>query len=118
MLHVLGITEDLEELQRVRPPSGNVTSQLLQHKHRSLAAAQGDGLRNLCARIVHRRRDAPDGLVADQVANVRNNPLRAGLDEKVVVELVEFFCEGRQLLVNDHQQRLERPSGLLRRQLR
>ena len=51
--------------------------------------------------------DAPDGLVADEVADIGDDPGRAGLDELVVVELVEVVGEGLELLLDDHDQRLQ-----------
>ena len=93
-VHVLGVGEHLEELDRVRAPAGDVAGELLQDEDRALAAAQGDGLGDLGARVVDRGGDALDGLVADQVADVGDHPGGAGLDELVVVELVEVVGDG------------------------
>ncbi len=48
------------------------------------------------------------GLIADEVADVGDDPGRAGFDELVVVELVEVFGDDGQLLCDHHEQRLER----------
>ena len=78
-----------EELDGVRSPGGGVAGQLFHDQHRALAAAEGDGVGDFGARVVDGGGDASDGLIADEVADVGDDPGRAGLDELVVVELVE-----------------------------
>ena len=63
-----------EEFDGVRTPSGDVARQLLHHQHGAFAPAQRDGFGDLGARIVDRRRNALDRLVADQVADIGNHP--------------------------------------------
>ena len=98
VLHVLGVGEDLEELDRVRTPAGDVAGQFLQDQYSPFAAAEGDGVGDFRAGVVDGGGDASDGLVANEVADVGNDPGRAGLDELVVVELVEVGGEGLELL--------------------
>ena len=67
----------------------------------ALAAAEGDGVGDLGARVVDGGADAAYGLVADQVADVGDDPGRAGLDELIVVELVEVVGDDGDLLLDD-----------------
>ncbi len=67
--------------------------QLLEHQRRALAAAIGDGVGDLGARRGDLRRHAVQRPVADQVADVGHHPVGAGLDELVVVELLDVLLE-------------------------
>ena len=91
VVHVLGVGEDAEEFHGVGSPGGGIAGQLLHHQDRALAAAERDGVGDFGARAVDRWGDAAYGLVADEVADVGDDPGGAGLDELVVVELVEVF---------------------------
>ena len=51
-------------------------------------------------------------LVTNQVSDIRDDPWSAGLDELVVVKLVQVIRHHRKLLFDQHQQRLERASRL------
>ena len=62
---------NLEELDRVGAPSGNVAGELFQHQHRALAPPERDRVRDLGARAGDSRRNTLYRLVADQVADVR-----------------------------------------------
>ena len=69
--------------------------------------------RHLGAGVVDRGRDALHRLVADQVPDVRDHPGRARLDEQVVVELGKVVADYCHLLLQEHQQGLQRtPRGL------
>ena len=63
-----------EELHRVRAPSGNVAGELFQDQHGAFAAAERDGVRHLGARTGDGGGDAVDELIADEVADVGNDP--------------------------------------------
>ena len=51
---------------------------------------------------------------AEQVADVRHDPLLAGLDEPVVVEPLDVGLEDAQLLLDDRQQRAQLVAALVR----
>ena len=72
----------------------------------------GGGSAIVCATSARRepepRRQAVQRAVADQVADVRHHPRRAGLDELVVVELLEALLEHGDLLGERGEQRLQR----------
>ena len=97
VVHVLRVAEDPEELDCVRAPCRYIARELLHHQHRAFAAAEGDGIGDLGARIVDRRRDSLHRLVADQIADVRDDPRRAGLDELVVVKLIQVLGDNRRV---------------------
>ena len=71
-------------------------------------------MRDLRAGTRDRGRHALDRAVANQIADVRNHPGRAGIGKLVVVELVEIALDHGDLLRDQHQQGLERPSRGLR----
>ncbi len=111
VVHVLCVAEDAEELHSVSAPARSVAGQLLHHQDGALTAAQRDGLSNLGAGIIDRRSDSLHRLIADQVANIRNNPRGAGLNKLIVIELIEILGQDGKLFLNHHQQRLQRPTG-------
>ena len=78
----------------------SVTSlrQLLEHQRRALAPAIGDGVGDLGARRGDLRRHAVQRPIADQVADIGRDPVGAGLDELVVVELLDILLERGELL--------------------
>jgi hypothetical protein len=85
VVHVLAGDQALEELDHVGRPAGDITRQLLQHGDRALAPTIGNGVRDLGAAADDGRRDAVQRTIADQIADVRDRPLGAGLDERVIV---------------------------------
>ena len=103
VLEVLAPADELEELDGVRGPAGDVARQLLEHRQRALAAPVGDRLGDVGA--------AADGVaqrvVADEVADVGDDPRAAGLDEEVVVELRDVVLDDVDLLGDDPQQRAQ-----------
>ena len=117
VIHVLRGAEELEILHRVGVPASHITGELFQHRGRALAAAQRDGMGDLGTREPARLAQGVERLVADEVANIRNRPLGAGLDEEVVVELCEVFLHHRELVREGHQEGLERTAGGLLAQL-
>ena len=117
VVHVLGGGQLLEELDRVRAPSGDIAGQLFQDERGALASAEPDGVGNFGARAGDAGRHSVDFLEADQAADIRDDPRGAGFDELIVVELVQVFGNDRELLFDQHEQRLERSARLLREQL-
>ncbi len=65
-------------------------------------------MRDFGTRAGHLGGDAVQRPVADQVADVRRDPVGAGLDELVVVELVEVFLQDAELLAEHAEQRSQR----------
>ena len=100
--------EQLEELDGVRGPAGDVAGQLLEHRQRALAAAVVDRLRDVGAGADRDRRAqvraaqvgeqrvavsasalrprVVEEVVRDEIADIRDDPVAAGLDEEVVPE--------------------------------
>ena len=74
---------------------GDVDGHLLEREQRALAAAVADRVGDLGAAVGAGRRDLVDRVVADQVADVGDDPRRARLDELVVVELVDVVLDDR-----------------------
>jgi hypothetical protein len=111
VIHVLRVAEDAKEFDGMRAPAGGIAGQLFHHQDGAFAAAERDGVGNFGAGIVDRRSDPGDGLIADEVADIWNDPRGAGFDELVVVELIDVVGDGFHLLLNDHEQRLERATG-------
>ena len=122
MVDVLGPAEQGVELHRPRRPAGDVVRQLLEQRKRALAPAKAERVRHLAprnqdaveasplcrtgfqrgiARLLHRA-------IADQVADVRHDPVFAGLDEPVLVELRDIVLDDIHLLADDPQQRAQR----------
>ena len=84
------------------PHAGDVARQLLHDQHGAFAAAQRDGFGHLGARVVDGWQRSLDRLVADEIADIGNDPRGAGFDELVVVELIEVLGQHRQLLLDQH----------------
>ena len=101
VVHELRRRQQLEELHRACRPAGDVARQLLEHRHGALAAPVADRVGDLGARRGDVRQDAVQRPVADQVADVRRHPAVGGLDELVVVELLDALREHVDLLGDD-----------------
>ena len=117
MVEVLRRRQQLEELDGTRVPAGHVARELLEHRRGPLSPAVGDRVRDLGARAADHLGQAVQRAVAEQVADVRRHPLRAGLDELVVVELLEVLLEDRDLAGDDVEQLAQlvlRTAGALR----
>ena len=124
VLEVLAPAEELEELDGVRRPARDVAGELLEHRQRALAAPVGDRLGDVrpaadgeggagraaqvgdSSRAVSSRSVAQQ-IVADEVADVRDDPAAAGLDEQVVVELRDVPLDDVDLLGDDPQEGAE-----------
>jgi hypothetical protein len=121
MIEMLGPTQQRVELHRACRPAGGVASQELQQRERSLAPPIAQRVRHLAARHQDpvaqpalERRDVTrlaavvHGLIPDQVGQVGNDPIVAGLDEPVVVGTPEVVFDHAGLLVDHSQQRAQR----------
>src|SRR6185437_10621016 len=91
--HVLRHSEALKELDGDSRPLRHIRRELIEYGQCSLAAAYADGIGDLRARHGVPRGDGPDGPIADEIADIRDRPLRAGLDEQIVVELLEVLID-------------------------
>ena len=117
VIHVLGRDQDLEKLYRMRAPSRHVTGELLKHQNGVLSAPKRDRMSDFGAGTGDRWSHSMHRLIADQVADIRNDPRCAGLNELVVVDLFEIFLYRSQLFSDQQHERLERPWPLLLSQL-
>ena len=110
--HALGRDQPPELLDSDRGPPRDVDRHLLEREQRALAAAISDRVRHLGATVAAGGGDLVDRVVADQVADVGNHPAGAGLDELVVVELLDVVLNDPRLRRHDAEQRLQRAAGL------
>ena len=65
----------------MRVPSRHISGKLFQHGERAFAPAIKDGARNVSAARGHNFRN---GIVTNQIADVRHNPVGAGFNKKVI----------------------------------
>ena len=109
------------ELDRPRRPVGGVLGDQLQQRQRSLAPPVADRVRNRPAGGQHRgKQPGPPailghlrrGLIADKGADVRDDPVVAGLDEPVRVLPLQIVLDYADLLGDDPQQRPQRLSAI------
>ena len=121
----LGEDEQLAELHRAGRPAGDVGGQFLEQRQGALAAAGGDGVSDVAARrdraqqLAGLRRAGGQRLlvpvqrlVAGQFPQVRHQPVLAGLDEPVVVELVDGVGQDLALLLEHGEQAAQRVPGV------
>ncbi len=104
MIHELRRGQQLEKLDRARVPAGDITRQLFEDGGGAFAPAITDRIRHFRARRQLIRPDRMERAIADQVADIRQHPRRAGFDELVVVKLVEIFLENADLLRDEREQ--------------
>jgi hypothetical protein len=110
VIEVLRGHQKLEELDGFRRPAGDVAGHLLQHRHSALAAsvAQRVGDKpSLAERPVLEWQQITH---TQQVANVRYDPLIAGLNEPVVVEPVHVALQQLQLTLDHAEQSTQWPT--------
>ncbi len=112
VIHVLRPAQNLKALDHPRRPTGHVARQLFEHGRGALAPAKGDGVRDFGARARDFRHHAVQAPVADQVADVRHDPIAAGFDELIVVKLIEVLFEHARLLGDHRKQLAQRPALL------
>src|SRR5262249_33592533 len=108
----LSPAEQFKKFNCARVPAGHVPRELFQHRRRAFAPAEADRVRDLRALAANLRHDVVQRAIADQIAEVRHDPIRAGFDELVVVKLRQIFFEHARLIGDDGQQRLERLASL------
>src|SRR5258707_12446469 len=104
VIHELTPRNQLEKLNRARVPARDITRELLEHGSGAFAAAIADGVRHFGAR---RELVGPDWMqraITDQVADVRQDPWRTGLDKLIVVKLLEVFLPNSDLPCDKSEQ--------------
>ena len=74
-------------------------------------------MRYFRARAGDRGSHSVNRLITDQIADVGYDPRGTGFDELVVIELVEIVIDNRQLLLDQHEQRLQRPTRQRQKQV-
>ena len=102
--------QPLEKLDDARVPAGHILRKLLERGNRALAPTVADGVRHLRARAAdagHLATQIVQRAVADQIADVRRDPVRASFDEMVVVTLLQIFLYHGHLFGDDRQQRAQ-----------
>src|SRR5829696_4981683 len=92
VVHVLRGGEHPEELDGVGGPAGYVSGQPLQNGHRAFAPAVRYGIRHLGA-AARRTVQLMQPAHTHEVSDVGHHPLRARLDEQIIVELREVFFD-------------------------
>src|SRR6266566_4318275 len=106
--------EEGVELDCMSRPPCYIFSKLLQERQGTLAPSMMDGIGNIspwnqdviaqfslnCRNITWFSRFV-DNLIANQVADVGNNPILTGLDEPVLIELRNVIFDNLHLLSND-----------------
>jgi hypothetical protein len=81
---------------------------LLEHGHRALAATVADGVRDQCPLGASPQAGAAQAVDTDEVAEVRHDPVLAGLDEPVFAEAVDVRRHQGQLTIDDGEEVVER----------
>ena len=101
VIHVLATREQLEVLDGARRPAGGVARHLLEDRRGALPTSVGDRVRHLGARRETGDRRAGQSSQPDELGKVRQHPGRRGLDEQVVVELVDPVGGDREFVGED-----------------
>ena len=112
VLRVLRRPEQLKELDGLGPPAGDVVGELLEHGQRPLAPSVRERVGDVAAHAAGLRADRVEPPHAEQFADVGDDPGVAGLDEPVLVELLDVALDELALALEDVQQRLERVAVL------
>src|SRR5262245_33065898 len=89
--------QQLEKLNRARVPARDVARELFEYGSGSFASTITDRVRYFGARRELVRPDWVQRAITDQVADVRKDPWRAGLDKLIVVKLLEIFLQNSDL---------------------
>ena len=98
----------MKELDCARVPARDIARKLLEYRSGAFASAITDGVRHFGPR---RELVGPDWMqraISDQVADVREDPWRAGLNELIVVKSLEIFLENSHLLCDEAEQIAQR----------
>src|SRR6266516_1698979 len=104
VIHELRPAEQLEELDCARVPSRDIACELLEYRSGALAPAITDRVRHFRPRCGLVRPDWMQRAITDQVADVREDPWRAGFDELIVVKLLEIFLDNSDLPCDKREQ--------------
>ena len=97
VVHALIGNQPLEELDGDGGPARHIHDQLFEREQRALAAAIADGVGHLGAPALGRGADFVRRVRTHQIADIGDHPRGAGLDELVVVELLDVLFEDRRL---------------------
>ena len=93
MIHVLGVGQHFEKLDGVGAPACDIARELLQDQNGSFSATERNGVGDFGAGASDSGGYSVDGLIADQITDVRNDPGSAGFDKLVIVELIHVFSD-------------------------
>ena len=93
VVQVLGGNEQFEIFHHIGIPPGDVPGQLLNNGCGPLSSPVGNGVGDFGAPAEFRVGNLDKRTVAHKCADIRHHPFAAGLDELVVVELVEVLLE-------------------------
>ena len=88
----------------MRGPIGQIERESLDGRTRALATAQEDRVGNVGAQRV---RGTVEMTGAEQVGDVRNDPVVAGVDEEIAVQRLNVRVHRRQRVFDDRQERLQ-----------
>lgn len=101
---VLGPAEELEELDGTGAPAGDVAGDFLQDGEGAFATAVVDGFRDVGAAA---GAGFVEGVVADQVAEVGDDPVGTGFDEEIVPQTADVVVEEAGLAAGQFEERAE-----------
>ena len=104
VIHELRPLEQLEELDSARVPARDIPRQLLEYTSSPFAPAITNRVRHFRPRCELVGRDWMQRAISDQVADVREDPWRAGFDELIVVKLLEIFLDNSDLPCDKREQ--------------
>ena len=110
MIEVLRPAQVLAQLDTAAGPAGEIQRQPLDGSERALAASQRDRVRHIGA---NGARLAFEVRRAEEIADVRDDPVLARVDEQVVIELLDVGVDGAECLFDRRQVRAQ----LIRRRL-
>lgn len=105
VIDVLVLDQALEELDRDARPAGGVTRHLFQHGAGALALPVGERVGDIGAQRA--LAELAQGTRSDEIAEIGDDPVLAGLDEPIVVERVDVLLDDFQLAGKDLHQGLK-----------
>ena len=110
MIDVLAPDQPLEELDRHDRPAGDVPGHLLKHRGRPLGLAIAEHVGDEAAHPRFAAAYVLQPARADQGGDIGYHPRLAGLDEPIVIELVDVALDDVELFGEQGGQGLERPA--------